>query len=91
MLLTLLYFMLTWTPKILVDMGFSEADGNRGGRLINLAGMLGVVVIGLFSLRILPSMIVGLYLAMLSLVLLFFGVLSPLVGGVFVFQKSLKC
>jgi benzoate transport len=84
MLLTLLYFMLTWTPKILVDMGFSEADGNRGGRLINLTGMLGVLVIGLFSLRVLPSMIVGLYLAMLSLVLLFFGVLSPLVGGVFV-------
>lgn len=84
MLLTLLYFMLTWTPKILVDMGFSEADGNRGGRLINLTGMLGVVIVGICSLRILPSLLVGLYLALLSLILMFFSVLSPLVGGVFV-------
>jgi len=84
MLLTLLYFMLTWTPKILVDMGFSEADGNRGGRLINLVGMLGVVVIGVCSLRVLPSLIVGLYLALLSIILLFFGVLSPVFGSVFV-------
>ena len=84
MLLTLLYFMLTWTPKILVDMGFSEAEGNRGGRLINLTGMLGVVLIGLLSLRILPSLIVGIYLSLLGVILLFFGDLSPVVGGVFV-------
>lgn len=84
MLLTLLYFMLTWTPKILIDMGFSEAEGNRGGRLINLAGMLGIVVIGICSLRVLPSLIVGLYLAGLGLLLAGFGVISPLIGGVFV-------
>lgn len=84
MLLTLLYFMLTWTPKILVDMGYSEADGNRGGRLINLVGMLGIVFMGLFSLRFLPSMLVGIYLSTLALVLFSFGAISPLIGGVFI-------
>ena len=84
MLLTLLYFMLTWTPKILVDMGFSEADGNKGGRLINLVGMLGIIFMGLLSLRFLPALIVGIYLTALAILLFAFGFISPLVGGVFV-------
>jgi len=31
LLLTTLYFMLSWIPKILVDTGFTEAQGNQGG------------------------------------------------------------
>jgi len=50
--LLVLYFLLSWTPKLVEDMGYSSADGNRAGRLINLVGMLGILVIGFIALRI---------------------------------------
>jgi len=72
-LLTLLYFMVSWTPKILIDMGFSDAQGNQGGRLINLVGMAGTIVIGLLSLRFKPSLIVSVYMAILIAIMLALG------------------
>jgi len=72
-LLTLLYFMLTWTPKILVDLGFSEAQGNQGGRLINLIGMAGIILLGLLSLKVKPSLITAIYMAALVFALLLLG------------------
>jgi MFS family permease len=69
-LLTLLYFMLTWTPKILVDLGFSDAQGNQGGRMINLVGMLGIAIMGLLSLRFKPELVTSVYMAALFLVLI---------------------
>lgn len=49
--LFILYFILSWVPKLVVDMGFTDTDGNRVGRLINLVGMFGIISIGLLSLR----------------------------------------
>ncbi len=80
LLLTTLYFLLTWTPKILIDMGFTEAEGNRGGRSINLIGMAGIVIVGIFSLRIKPSLVTSVYLLALGIVLFVLG-MSPLSLG----------
>jgi len=66
LLLTTLYFLLSWVPRILVEMGFSEADGNRAGRLINLVGMPGIAIIGLTSTMIRPSLITTFYLVILA-------------------------
>ncbi|MBL4853103.1 MAG: MFS transporter [Robiginitomaculum sp.] len=66
LLLTTLYFMLSWIPKILVDTGFTEAQGNQGGRLINLVGMLGIVVMGVLSLRVQSPLVTSVYLVMLA-------------------------
>lgn len=68
-LLTVLYFMLTWIPKILVDFGFSEAQGNQGGRMINLAGMAGIILMGLLSLRFKPELITSFYMIGLFIIL----------------------
>jgi len=70
LLLTMLYFMLTWVPRILVELGFSEADGNRAGRLINLVGMPGIALIGLTGTWVRPSFITGFYLVILAGLLL---------------------
>lgn len=69
-LLTVLYFMLTWIPKILVDVGFSEAQGNQGGRMINLMGMAGIILMGLLSFRFKPELITSFYMIGLFLILL---------------------
>jgi len=74
-LLTLLYFMLNWTPKILVDIGFTEAQGNQGGRLINFVGMAGIVCIGLLSLRFKPSLITSCYMLLTVIIMLGLGLL----------------
>jgi benzoate transport len=77
LLLTTLYFLLSWVPKLLIDMGFTDAQGNRGGRLINLAGMGGIVVIGLLSAWVRPSFVTALYLAALSLLLVAISLAPP--------------
>lgn len=73
LLLTTLYFLLSWTPKMLIDMGFTEAEGNRGGRLINLTGMIGIVLLGLLSFRIRPALITSVYLICLCGLMIAFG------------------
>jgi len=76
-LLILIYFMLTWTPKILVDLGFTENEGNRGGRLINLVGMLGIIVMGVLSLKIKPALVTSVYMLILVLSMLTLGSVAP--------------
>ena len=70
-LLTTLYFLLSWVPKLLIEMGYTADQGNRAGRLINLAGMGGIVLIGVASVWIRPSLITGGYLLVLSAALVF--------------------
>lgn len=41
-----LYFLLSWLPKILVDMEYAQADGLQAGILFNAGAVLGVVGLG---------------------------------------------
>ena len=41
------YFLLTWTPKILVDLGMSTSLGVSGSVLMNFGGVLGGLMFGL--------------------------------------------
>jgi len=76
-LLTLIYFMLSWTPKILIDMGFTEAQGNQGGRMINLVGMLGIIILGFLSLRYKPSFISSFYMGAAVVIMLALSTVKP--------------
>ena len=82
LLLTILYFLLSWMPKIIVDMGFTEADGNRGGRLINLCGMIGIIVIGVLGYRVKPSLITSIYMLCLAGLLIGFSRMGITLGSV---------
>lgn len=69
-----MYFVLSWTPKLLVELGFSDAGGISGSMLMNLAGIAGCLLLGLgtnrFGLRRLSVLIMlGLFAG-----LVFFGV-----------------
>ncbi len=73
LVLTTLYFLLSWIPKLLIDAGFSEDQGNRGGRLINLVGMGGILLIAIASRWVRPSAITSIYLVILFFLLLLLG------------------
>jgi len=79
LLLMTLYFLLSWTPKLLVDMGLNEEVGNRGGRIINFIGMFGIICIGIAGMFIRPALAASLFLLALSITL--FGVSNVLANG----------
>ena len=45
------YFVMSWTPSLLVHNGFSTRNGAAGGILLNLGGMLGALLVGLGANR----------------------------------------
>jgi MFS family permease len=45
------YFVLQWTPKVLVDSGLSMQAGISSGALMNLGGVFGAMVFGAIALR----------------------------------------
>ena len=45
------YFVQSWTPSLLVDSGYSEAQGNLGGTVLNIGGMVGAVGVGVILAR----------------------------------------
>ena len=75
--LMVLYFLLSWVPKLIEDMGHSAADGNRAGRLINLVGMLGIFVIGFVALRVDVTKVTAFFYIGLAIMLALIAGLSP--------------
>ena len=45
------YFVVSWTPTLLIQAGASEQHGIEGGMLLNLGGMLGALLMGLAANR----------------------------------------
>jgi benzoate transport len=46
------YFVMSWTPKLLVDAGLSADKGVSGGVLVNLGGIAGVILLGVLAGRL---------------------------------------
>lgn len=49
MLMASFYFVLSWTPKILIDAGLSMSSGISSGVIMNLGGVIGGLLLGYFS------------------------------------------
>ncbi len=49
MVMLTFYFVLSWTPKILVDLGLSESMSISGAVLMNISGIVGGVTLGYLS------------------------------------------
>jgi len=45
------YFVISWTPRLLVDVGLSAKQGITGGVLLNVGGIIGNSLIGLLAVR----------------------------------------
>ena len=51
MVMASLYFILSWTPKLLVHAGLSAQQGISGGMILHLGGMIGQLALGFMSAR----------------------------------------
>lgn len=70
------YFVLSWTPKLLVDAGMSAAQGITGGVLLNLGGIAGGAVFGWLSTRIALKPLIVLFVSGTAVALALFGLYS---------------
>jgi MFS family permease len=70
------YFVLSWTPKLLVDAGLRAEQGISGGVLLNLGGIAGALGLGLLAARVGPFRIVGLTMAAGAVALALFGLFA---------------
>lgn len=69
------YFLLNWTPKILVDLGFSAEMGVSGAVFMNLGGILGGLALGVLSSRFLTRNLSGLFMVFCFIAVAVFGYL----------------
>jgi benzoate transport len=88
MLMLSFYFVLSWTPKNLVDMGFTVSQGIFGSVLLNGGGILGGLTFGYLAgkshaRRLAPYLFVALYGAIVGYGALRTG-LVPVMSGAFV-------
>lgn len=73
------YFVMSWTPTLLIEVGLSPTAGLAGGTLLNLGGMLSAAVFGLLAARWAPrAVLIGFLVASAILLMIFVGSLSSL-------------
>lgn len=73
------YFVMSWTPKLLVSMGMSAEQGVSTGILISVGGIFGAAIIGLLASRINIFYSLSLFLGLTAVcVLLFISVSAQL-------------
>lgn len=88
MLMLSFYFVLSWTPKNLVDLGFTVQQGIFGSVLLNVGGILGGLGFGYFAgkshaRKLAPYMFVALFVSIIAFGALREG-LVPVMTGAFV-------
>lgn len=71
------YFLLSWTPKLLTDLGFSINVGISGSLLINIGGTVGCILFGLYANKLGVRRLAVLFMLGLSAMTLIFGLLPP--------------
>jgi len=77
------YFVMSWTPKLLVAAGLSTQQGITGGVLLNLGGIAGGTLFGLLASRFELKRLAARYHASTAVCLLLFGLLSSQLGLAF--------
>lgn len=90
------YFMLNWTPKVLVDEGLSIATGISGAVVMNGVGVIGGLLFGVFANRAGLKSLTSIFLALFFVAIAAFGaagkdltVLLALAGAVGFFMIGL--
>ncbi|WP_206019504.1 MFS transporter [Pseudomaricurvus alkylphenolicus] len=70
------YFVLSWTPKLLVAGGLSPEGGITAGVLINVGGVVGGLLLGYISSRVQLNKLIGTYMVLTAAIMVLFGVFS---------------
>ncbi|WP_322060137.1 MFS transporter [Paraburkholderia sp. J63] len=67
------YFVMSWTPKLLVQAGMSAAQGVTGGVLLNVGGIVGCTLFSVVSGRVKLRSLLTAFLIASAVVLVIFG------------------
>ena len=83
------YFVLSWTPKLLVEAGLSKQMGISAGVIINLGGVIGGILLGVISSKFSLKKIIGFYMLATAIFMMIFALgsanlLATLVLGVLI-------
>lgn len=70
------YFVLSWTPKLLVSAGLSAGGGISAGVLINLGGVAGGLMLGYISSRIALNKLISSFMVTTALAMALFSFLA---------------
>jgi len=70
------YFVLSWTPKLLVAAGLSNQQGITGGVLLNVGGVIGGVLFGFLSSKLRLKRLTAAYLVITAAALVLFGLFA---------------
>lgn len=71
------YFVMSWTPNVLVSEGLSVEGGISGGVLLNVGGIVGALIMGTFSARFSMHKLVGFYMVLAACAMALFGFAGP--------------
>ena len=55
MVMSAVYFVLSWTPKLLTLAGLSETEGISGGLVLQVGGILGQIIFGILCIKLLSK------------------------------------
>ncbi len=67
------YFVMSWTPKLLVQAGMSASQGITGGVLLNIGGIVGCTLFSIATTRARMKRVLGAYLLTSAVFMTLFG------------------
>lgn len=68
-----LYFLMSWVPKIITNLGYSSEVGNRAFTLYNFGGVLGIVGLGWLATRLSLSHLIAAFATIAAVLMWVFG------------------
>ncbi|WP_321867825.1 MFS transporter [Paraburkholderia tropica] len=68
------YFVMSWTPKLLVQAGLSAVQGITGGVLLNVGGMIGCTVFSVVAARFNVTRLLAAFLLLSAILIALFGI-----------------
>jgi MFS family permease len=71
-----LYFVISWVPKLVIQSGLALSEGIYAGAAYNLGAFIGTAAIGWIAIRFRLGRVVASFLAIAAAVLLIFGALK---------------
>lgn len=83
------YFVLSWTPKILVDAGMSTSEGISGGVIINVGGIVGCMLLGYISSRLDIGKLIAVYMFVTAVLMVLFSTVTVFNTSMLVLTLSL--
>lgn len=83
------YFVMSWTPRLLVSVGLSAQQGITGGVLLNLGGIFGGSLFAYLASRIALRRLTCIYLGMTAVFVILFGLLATALATAFVIALAI--